>query len=48
MVERFEVGLLNQAMEEARYNQRKAAELLELSYHQLRGLLRKYDLLDKN
>ena len=48
VVERFEVGLLNQAMEEARYNQRKAAELLELSYHQLRGLLRKYDLLDKN
>lgn len=48
VVERFEVELLNQAMEEARYNQRKAADLLELSYHQLRGLLRKYDLLDKN
>lgn len=47
VVERFEVELLNQAMEEARYNQRKAAELLSLSYHQLRGLLRKYDLLDK-
>lgn len=47
VTEAYEVELLNQVMEEARYNQRKAAEMLELSYHQLRGLLRKYELLDK-
>ncbi|WP_177188807.1 phage shock protein operon transcriptional activator [Solimonas aquatica] len=45
-VSEYEVSLLRQAMAEARYNQRKAAELLQLSYHQLRGLLRKYKLLD--
>ncbi|WP_028006494.1 phage shock protein operon transcriptional activator [Solimonas flava] len=42
----FETRLLRQALEEARYNQRKAAELLQLTYHQFRGLLRKYKLLD--
>ena len=32
-------------MQQARFNQRKAAELLCLSYHQLRGYLRKYKLV---
>ena len=32
-------------MQEAKHNQRKAAELLELTYHQLRGYLKKYQLL---
>lgn len=40
-----EVTLLRQALEQARFNQRNAAELLGLSYHQLRGLLRKYQLV---
>lgn len=39
-----EVAMIEQALAEARYNQRKAADLLGLSYDQLRGLLRKYDL----
>jgi psp operon transcriptional activator len=39
---REEVRLLGLALEQARYNQRQAAERLGLSYHQLRGLLRKY------
>jgi psp operon transcriptional activator len=34
------------ALDEARFNQKKAAELLGLTYHQFRGLLRKYKLLD--
>ncbi|WP_375055292.1 phage shock protein operon transcriptional activator [Zobellella sp. DQSA1] len=34
--------LIRAALAQARYNQRQAAELLGLSYHQLRGLLRKY------
>ncbi len=44
-VAEFEIGLLNRALSEARFNQKRAAELLELSYHQFRGLLRKYKLL---
>ena len=42
----FEVELIERALEEGRFNQRKAAELLGLTYHQLRGLLKKYDLLN--
>ncbi|MGQ0620340.1 MAG: phage shock protein operon transcriptional activator [Panacagrimonas sp.] len=41
----FETGLLREALEQARFNQRRAAELLSLSYHQFRGQLRKYGLL---
>lgn len=41
----FEIDLLQQALTQARHNQRRAAELLGLSYDQLRGYLKKYDLL---
>jgi len=41
----FEVELINRALEQSKYNQRKAAELLGLTYHQLRGYLKKFDLL---
>ena len=44
-VQEFEINLLKQAMEHCQFNQKKAAEFLNLSYHQLRGYLRKYDLL---
>lgn len=44
-VAEFEIGLLTQALEKAQFNQKKAAEQLGLSYHQLRGYLRKYELL---
>ncbi|MFP1891611.1 phage shock protein operon transcriptional activator [Lonsdalea quercina] len=37
-----EQQLLQQALAQSRFNQRKAAELLGLSYHQLRGLLKKH------
>jgi psp operon transcriptional activator len=36
--------LLRAALEKARFNQRMAADLLSLSYDQLRGKLRKYDI----
>ena len=39
-VQEFEVDLLNRALKDARFNQRRAAELLGLTYHQLRGYLR--------
>lgn len=41
-VESLESRLLREALEESRYNQRKAAAMLGLTYHQFRGMLRKY------
>ncbi len=41
-VARLESGLLEEALRRAHYNQRIAAELLGLTYDQLRGLVRKY------
>jgi psp operon transcriptional activator len=41
-VENLEVRLLQEALEESRYNQRKASAMLGLTYHQFRGMLRKY------
>ncbi len=41
-VENLEVRLLQEAFEESRYSQRKAAAMLGLTYHQFRGMLRKY------
>ena len=40
----FEIGLIEAALEAAQFRQTAAAELLGLSYHQLRGLLKKYSL----
>lgn len=45
-VAEYEINLLKQAMQQSQYNQRKAAQLLALSYHQFRGMLRKYQLQD--
>lgn len=45
LVSDYEQSLLKRALECCRYNQRKAAEHLGLTYHQLRGYLRKYRLL---
>jgi len=42
-----EVNLLKAALEKARFNQRLAADLLGLSYHQFRGKLRKFDIRSK-
>lgn len=39
---KIEIALVEQAMGKARCNQRKAAELLGLTYHQFRTLYRKY------
>ncbi len=46
--ENQEIQLLKKALEAGQYNQKKTAELLNLSYHQLRGILKKYNLLDKS
>jgi psp operon transcriptional activator len=43
-VQEVEIELLNAGLDKARFNQRVAADLLGLSYHQLRGKIRKYRL----
>ena len=40
----LEKELIGAALERARFNQRVAADLLGLSYHQFRGKIRKYEL----
>ena len=40
-----EVAAIRQALDAAKHNQRKAGELLGLTYHQFRGYLKKYDIL---
>jgi psp operon transcriptional activator len=39
-----EKQLIDQALRQARFNQRKAADLLALTYHQLRGMLKKHGI----
>ena len=41
-VQSFELSLIRRALEQNRYNQKKTADTLALSYDQFRGLLRKY------
>lgn len=43
--EHNDIQLLTSAMQQAKHNQKLAAELLGLSYHQLRGMLRKYNMV---
>lgn len=45
-IQQFEIELLKSALEQNRFNQKKTAEFLGMTYHQLRGYLRKYDLTD--
>ncbi|MCF4008010.1 phage shock protein operon transcriptional activator [Rheinheimera sp. UJ63] len=42
----FEINLIKQALAASQYNQKKTAEMLGLTYHQLRGYMKKYQLLD--
>tara|TARA_R110001583_G_scaffold3280_9_gene21208 strand:+ start:995 stop:2122 length:1128 start_codon:yes stop_codon:yes gene_type:complete len=44
----YEIDLIKSALEHCQYNQKKTAQALELTYHQLRGYLKKYNLLDGN
>jgi len=47
-VQELELELLTAGLEKARFNQRMAADLLGLSYHQLRGKIRKHSLDIRN
>ena len=41
----YEIAAIHAALAAARHNQRKAAGLLNLTYHQFRGYLKKYEIL---
>lgn len=43
--EQQDIKLLNQALKQSKYNQKQAAELLGLTYNQLRGMVRKYAIV---
>lgn len=44
-VQDYEIGLIKSALAASQFNQKKTAEALGVTYHQLRGYLKKYDLL---
>lgn len=44
VLDETERGLLEQALRKSRFNQKVAADLLGLTYHQLRGRIRKHQL----
>jgi len=45
-IQDYEIQIIKNAMEQQQFNQKKTAECLGLTYHQLRGYLKKYQLLD--
>ena len=47
-IQDYEIDLLQHALEESQFNQKRTAEQLGLTYHQLRGYLRKYPLLNRS
>lgn len=47
-IQDYEIDLLQQALEENQFNQKRTAEQLGLTYHQFRGYLRKYPLLNRS
>jgi psp operon transcriptional activator len=47
-IQQTEIDLLKSALEHCRFNQKKTAEFLGMTYHQLRGYLRKYELTDSS
>ena len=44
-IQEYEISLIKSALESSQFNQKKTAEILGMTYHQLRGYLKKYDLL---
>ncbi|MGM0631516.1 MAG: helix-turn-helix domain-containing protein, partial [Pseudomonadota bacterium] len=42
----YEIEVLSQALRLCQFNQKKTANFLGLTYHQLRGYLKKYQLLE--
>jgi psp operon transcriptional activator len=47
-IQHVEIELLKSALQQCRFNQKKTAEFLGMTYHQLRGYLRKYELTEES
>ena len=47
-VREYEVAAIRAALDSAKHNQRNAAKLLRLTYHQFRGYLKKYEILKQD
>jgi len=47
-IQQTEVDLIQAALKQNKYKQKQTAEYLGMTYHQLRGYLRKYDISDKD
>lgn len=46
--QQYEIDMIKQALADSQFNQKKTAEKLSLTYQQLRGYLKKYNLLDSS
>ncbi|MEE8496280.1 MAG: phage shock protein operon transcriptional activator [Xanthomonadales bacterium] len=46
-IQQLEKTLLKSALQKCRFNQKRTADFLGMTYHQLRGYLRKYELTDQ-
>ena len=46
--QQYEIDMIRGALEDSQFNQKKTAEKLSLTYHQLRGYLKKYNLLESS
>ncbi|MBO6657367.1 MAG: phage shock protein operon transcriptional activator [Pseudomonadales bacterium] len=47
-VQEFEIELIQQALAASQFNQKKTAEALGVTYHQLRGYMKKYELFEND
>lgn len=45
-IQDFEIDLIKEALASSQFNQKKTAEALGVTYHQLRGYMKKYDLFE--
>ncbi|MBT4492942.1 MAG: phage shock protein operon transcriptional activator [Gammaproteobacteria bacterium] len=45
-VQDYEIDLIKAALAQSQFNQKKTADALSVTYHQLRGYMKKYDLFD--
>ena len=46
LIQQQEIALIKEALQSCKFNQKKTAEHLGMTYHQLRGYLRKYEIND--
>jgi psp operon transcriptional activator len=44
----LKVSMMQSALQRAKYNQKKAARILGLTYHQFRGLYRRYQSVSRS